>query len=133
MGVQLFKGTLHYRCALPGFVETVGHPGQYANATAGPAGLEVALRPQTVYLTMIDTRMGTKASATGRRLGEIGGEIGGEIEPGLVASGSLGATGIAAQAQRARPAARLLDGKGARRASDSRADRGTHRVPDVRR
>jgi hypothetical protein len=26
VGVELFKGTLHYRCALPGFVETPGHP-----------------------------------------------------------------------------------------------------------
>lgn len=26
LGVELFKGTLHYRCAAPGFVETEGHP-----------------------------------------------------------------------------------------------------------
>ena len=26
VGMELFKGTLHYRCALPGFVETIGHP-----------------------------------------------------------------------------------------------------------
>ena len=28
VGVELFKGLLHYRCALPGFVETPGHPGE---------------------------------------------------------------------------------------------------------
>ena len=26
VGMELFKGTLHYRCALPGFEETPGHP-----------------------------------------------------------------------------------------------------------
>ena len=26
VGVETFKGQLHYRCALPGFSETVGHP-----------------------------------------------------------------------------------------------------------
>ena len=26
VGMELFKGTLHYRCALPGFVETADHP-----------------------------------------------------------------------------------------------------------
>ena len=26
VGMELFKGVLHYRCALPGFVETPGHP-----------------------------------------------------------------------------------------------------------
>lgn len=26
LGVELFKGTLHYRCAAPGFIETEGHP-----------------------------------------------------------------------------------------------------------
>ena len=26
VGMELFKGELHYRCALPGFVETLGHP-----------------------------------------------------------------------------------------------------------
>ena len=26
VGMELFKGALHYRCALPGFVETPGHP-----------------------------------------------------------------------------------------------------------
>ena len=26
VGMELFKGSLHYRCAMPGFVETPGHP-----------------------------------------------------------------------------------------------------------
>ena len=26
VGMELFKGALHYRCALPGFVESAGHP-----------------------------------------------------------------------------------------------------------
>ena len=37
VGMELFKGTLHYRCASPGFVETAGHPRQLRETIAGAA------------------------------------------------------------------------------------------------
>ena len=38
VGVELFKGILHYRCARPGFVETEGHPTGVADAAAEEEG-----------------------------------------------------------------------------------------------
>lgn len=35
MGVKLFKGTLHYRCALDGFVESAAHPSLIAEVVSG--------------------------------------------------------------------------------------------------
>ena len=35
VGVELFQGELHYRCAALGFVETAGHPGLHYDPTQG--------------------------------------------------------------------------------------------------
>ena len=44
VGIELFKGTLHYRCATDGFVETPGHPGtsERVLGRAGARGLAPA-------------------------------------------------------------------------------------------
>ena len=39
MGTGLFKGTLHYRCARPGYVEPAIHP--YLSGTGGPTALNL--------------------------------------------------------------------------------------------
>ena len=53
VGVELFKGLLHYRCALPGFVESNGHP---AGGLGGGGGGHRALAgavDQSVYDTEV--------------------------------------------------------------------------------
>ena len=45
VGMELFKGVLHYRCALPGFIETANHPGSAAEGiTEGIDGARRALQ-----------------------------------------------------------------------------------------
>ena len=44
-GVEFFMGSLHYRCALPGFVETAGHPSlQHLGDPPGSSSIERARR-----------------------------------------------------------------------------------------
>ena len=53
VGMELFKGTTHYRCALPGFVPTAGHPSleaevKAAAAVTAAAGVAAEMSPKVI-------------------------------------------------------------------------------------
>ena len=56
VGMELFKGSLHYRCALDGFVETPGHPSSQDAAR---------LRRQLMHLRGRDLKSGGGAGTAG--------------------------------------------------------------------
>ena len=69
VGMELFKGALHYRCALPGFVPTPGHPGsREATAALGHTSFEAAAAAGHASLSHI-----SHAAAVVRQLRGTGG------------------------------------------------------------
>eukprot|EP00966_Prymnesium_polylepis_P324716 7380737-Prymnesium_polylepis.1 len=66
--MELFKGTLHYRCAQPGFVEAPGHPSLLhspAIGTAVPSFLPWAWSPNATTDEVGDTMSGEDIASAG--------------------------------------------------------------------
>ena len=107
VGMELFKGSLHYRCAMPGFVETPGHPVEElrrrltADGTGGAEavlGSAYAVQGGGASGNMLDT-----TTAEGSRI--VGGALRAAVE-------AMAATALPALSTRSWPAALLSSSGG---------------------